>query len=71
MRSYLFDKLLVRLHIALWAIESLFEKGKEDRNHDDRFQGLSKDDEEDGDSKDLGRHTVVLRLEMGVMDVGC
>jgi hypothetical protein len=53
---YLADELLVHSLVGIGAVESLLEEGQKHGNDDDRLQGLTKDNEEDGHGKDVDRH---------------
>lgn len=55
-RAHLAPELLVDLGISLRAVESLFEPREEHRDNNDCLEGLTEDDEEDGDGEDLGSH---------------
>lgn len=50
--TYLLSQLLIQDWILFWP-DLLLKKGQEDRNHDRGFEGLSEDDEEDGNSEDV------------------
>lgn len=54
--AYLAAELLVDLDISLRAVEGLLEPCEEHGDDDDGLEGLTEDDEEDRDGKDLGSH---------------
>ena len=56
MGSYLLSKLLVSDGIAIRPAKSLLQKCEKNRDDDDCLESLAKDDEEDGDGKDIFGH---------------
>lgn len=48
----------------------MFEKGKEDRDNNHALYGLSKDDEENGNSENLSYHLFCRKLSEIVVCVG-
>jgi len=53
---YLFDQLLIHSNISMRTIQRLLQEGKQDRDNDHSFQGLTEDDEEDGNGEYVDRH---------------
>lgn len=51
-------QVLVHLDVAIGTIKGLLEESKQDRDDDDRLEGLSKDNEKDGNRKDIDSHDV-------------
>lgn len=60
MGTHLASQALIHLDVAVGTMEGLLEEGKQDRDDDNRLKGLSKDNEEDGNRKDIDSHDVEI-----------
>jgi hypothetical protein len=63
MGSYLLSELLVSDGVAIGSAKCLLQKCEKDRDDNDSLERLTKDDEEDGNGKDVFGHVGKVTVE--------